>query len=109
MSEKVASFNDQDWEKDVLGSKQPVLVDFWASWCAPCRALVPTLDDVAQKYEGRLRVGKINVEENADVPFRYSITALPTLLLFKDGKVAEQRVGLVSKNDLIKIIDSNLA
>jgi len=107
MSEKVASFNDQDWKRRA-GLQAAGPGRFWASWCAPCRALVPTLDDVALKYEGRLRVGKINVEENADVPFRYSITALPTLLLFKDGKVASSASGSFQER-LIKIIDSNLA
>jgi thioredoxin 1 len=108
MAEKVEQFNDQSWEKDVLGSKQPVLVDFWASWCAPCHALTPTIEAVAEMYDGRLRVGKLNVDENTDIPFRYRITALPTLLILKGGQVAEQRIGLISKNELIKVIESNL-
>ncbi|MBN2369456.1 MAG: thioredoxin [Vicinamibacteria bacterium] len=108
MADKVAHFNDQSWDTDVLGSKQPVLVDFWASWCAPCHAMTPAIEAVAEMYDGRLRVGKLNVEDNPDVPYRYSISALPTLLILKDGRVADQRIGLVSKNELVKIIDSNL-
>jgi thioredoxin 1 len=83
-------------------------VDFWASWCAPCHALTPTIEAVAEMYDGRLRVGKLNVEDNPDVPFRYSINTLPTLLILKGGQVAEQRIGLVSKKELVKIIESNL-
>ena len=76
MSNVVATFTDQNWESEVVGSAQPVLVDFWAEWCGPCRALAPTLDAIATQYSGRLKVGKLNVEQNADIPIRYAITAL---------------------------------
>jgi thioredoxin 1 len=109
MSSVVANFTDQNWESEVLGSPQPVLVDFWATWCAPCRALAPTIEAIAAEYSTRLKVGKMNVEENADVPMRYSITALPTLLLLKAGKVAEQRVGLVSKDGLVRLLGEHLS
>jgi thioredoxin 1 len=109
MSQSLETFTDQNWEKEVVASSQPVLVDFWASWCQPCKALVPALEAVAGQYAGRLRVGKLNVEENDDVPFRYSVQSLPTLLLIKSGQVAEQRVGLVSKEALAKLVDSHLA
>ena len=109
MSGAVANFTDQNWESEVLGSSQPVLVDFWATWCAPCRVLGPTIEAIASEYASRLKVGKMNVEENADVPMRYGITALPTLLLLKGGKVAEQRVGLVSKDGLVRLLGEHLS
>jgi thioredoxin 1 len=109
MSNVVATFTDQNWGNEVLGSQQPVLVDFWAEWCGPCRALAPTIEAIAAQYSGRLKVGKLNVEENADVPMRYAITALPTLLLLKGGQVAEQRVGLVSKDVLTRLVEGQLA
>ena len=84
------------------------LVNFWASWCAPCRTLAPTIDAIATQYAGKLKVGKLNVEENGDVPMRYGITALPTLLILKGGKVAEQRVGLVSKDVLVRLVNDQL-
>jgi thioredoxin 1 len=109
MSNAVATFTDQNWATEVMSSAQPVLVDFWASWCAPCRTLAPTIDAIATQYAGKLKVGKLNVEENGDVPMRYGITALPTLLILKGGKVAEQRVGLVSKDVLVRLVNDQLA
>jgi thioredoxin len=108
MSDKIATFTDQNWGADVLAADKPVLVDFWAEWCAPCKAMVPDLEAVASQYEGRVRVGKLNVEENEQVPFQYGITAMPTLLVLKGGKVAEQRVGKMNKEQLAKLLDSHL-
>ena len=108
MSDKIATFTDQNWGADVLAADKPVLVDFWAEWCAPCKAMVPDLEAVASQYEGRVRVGKLNVEENEQVPFQYGITAMPTLLVVKGGKVAEQRVGKMNKEQLAKLLDSHL-
>jgi thioredoxin 1 len=108
MSANIETFTDQSWAGDVLGSDKPVLVDFWAEWCAPCKAMVPDLEAVAAQYAGRVKVGKLNVEENDQVPFRYGITAMPTLIVFKGGKVAEQRVGKMSREGLAKLLDAHL-
>jgi thioredoxin 1 len=107
MAANIEILTDQNWA-DVLGSDKPVLVDFWAEWCAPCKAMVPDLEAVAAQYQGRVRVGKLNVEENDQVPFQYGITAMPTLLVLKGGKVAEQRVGKMSRDALVKLLDGHL-
>ena len=108
MAENLLTYTDQGWEKDVLGSPQPVLVDFWAEWCVPCKTLVPIIEAVAAQFDGKLKVGKLNVEENDQVPFKYGITTLPTLMLFKDGQVSEQRIGLISKENLVKLIEPHV-
>jgi thioredoxin 1 len=92
----LAIFNDSNWQAEVLSSKEPVLVDFWAEWCQPCKVMVPALEAAAQQFAGRVRVGKLNVEENEQVPFQYNVTTLPTLLVIKGGQVADQRIGLLS-------------
>jgi thioredoxin len=108
MSDKLTTFTDDNWEAEVLGSAVPVLVDFWAQWCKPCIAMVPALEAVAEQFGGRLRVGKLNVEENANVPFKYSIRNLPTLLLFKGGQVSEQRMGQMSRENLVKLVEPHV-
>jgi len=108
MSDKVQTFTDANWESQVLGSPQPVLVDFWAEWCKPCLAMAPDVEAVAEAYDGRLRVGKLNVEENSDVPYKYSITGMPTLLLLKGGRVMDQRVGKMSKEALVRFVEPHL-
>src|SRR5512134_2874893 len=108
MAANIETFTDASWSKDVLESDKPVLVDFWAEWCAPCIAMVPDLEAVAAQYGGRVRVGKLNVEENDQVPFQYGITAMPTLIVFKGGKVAEQRVGKMGRDALAKLIEAHL-
>ena len=107
MSEQIETFTDQNWA-EVLASAQPVLVDFWAEWCKPCLAMVPDIEAVAQLYKGRLRVGKLNVEENNDIPFKYNITAMPTLIVLKGGQVLEQRVGKMSREALVKLLEPHL-
>jgi thioredoxin 1 len=109
MSDDIAVFTDQSWQKDVLESDVPVLVDFWAEWCAPCKAMVPDLEAIAREYAGRVRVGKLNVEENDQVPFQYGITAMPTLIVLKGGKVVDQRVGKMGRAQLAKLLDESLA
>jgi len=101
-------FSDSGWQKDVLESKLPVLVDFWAEWCAPCKAMVPDLEAIALEYQGRVRVGKLNVEENDKVPFQYGITAMPTLIVMKGGRVVDQRIGKLGKAQLAKLLDESL-
>jgi thioredoxin 1 len=107
-SSNIETLTDQTWAQEVIASDRPVLVDFWAEWCAPCKAMVPDLEAVAAQYAGRVRVGKLNVEENEQVPFQYGITAMPTLIVFKNGKVAEQRVGKMSRDALVKLLESHL-
>jgi thioredoxin 1 len=99
------TFTDANWEAEVMASSEPVLVDVWAEWCQPCKVLVPAIEAVAEQYKGRLKVGKVNVEENDAVAFRYSITTLPTLMIFRKGQVSEQTVGLISKDKLVKLIE----
>ena len=98
------NFTDGSFDKDVLNSDVPVLVDFWAPWCGPCKAMTPTVDALATEYAGKIKIGKMNTDENPATPMRYQVRGIPTLLLFKGGKVVEQRVGGMSKPDLVKMI-----
>ena len=106
---KLQTLTDANWDAEVMSSDTPVLVDFWAEWCQPCKVLTPIVEGVAEQYKGRMKFGQMNVEENDNVPFRYNITTLPTLLIIKKGQVSEQSVGLVSKDKLIKLIDPILS
>ena len=101
-------FSDQNFEQEVLGSDKPVLVDFWAEWCAPCRMIAPAVEAIAGEYAGRAKVGKLNVDENQSVTSRYNIRSIPTLLVFKNGEIKEQLVGTTSKDNLAKLLDKNL-
>ena len=109
MSEKVAEVGDHNFETEVLNSSVPVLVDFWAAWCAPCRMLAPVVDAVAEKYEGQAKIVKLNVDENSEAAAKYNIRGIPTLLLFKNGVVQEQIVGNTSKGAISKMLDNHLA
>jgi len=102
------TFTDQTWEKDVLNAEVPVLVDFWAEWCGPCRMMSPTIDSIADDYNGRVKVGKLNVDENGGTAMRYNIRGIPTLLVFKGGQVVAQKVGAVGKTDVTSLLDSHL-
>jgi thioredoxin 1 len=108
MSEKLVEFTEQNWEAEVLGSSQPVLVDFWAPWCAPCRQIAPTIEALAGDYSGRLKVGKLNVDDHSNVAARYGIQSIPTVLIFKAGRVVEQRIGLASRDELTRLADEQL-
>jgi len=101
-------FTDQNFEQEVLKSEQPVLVDFWAEWCGPCRLVAPTVEALAGEYAGRAKVGKLNVDENQSVTSRYNIRGIPTLLLFKNGEIAQQWVGAHSKDAIVKILEKHL-
>ena len=100
---------DSSFDGDVLQSEKPVLVDFWAEWCGPCRMIAPTLEAFADEYEGKLRVGKVNVDDNTGTAARYNIRGIPTLLLFKGGRVVDQRVGAVGKSELVKMVEPHLS
>jgi thioredoxin 1 len=108
MSEKVSEIGDGSFEAEVLNSPVPVLVDFWAVWCAPCRMLAPVVDAIAEKYEGKAKIVKLNVDENALTSGKYNIKGIPTLLLFKNGEVKEQIVGNTTKDTISKMIDNHL-
>ena len=104
----VAQVSDASFEGDILKSEVPVLVDFWAPWCGPCRSVAPIVDDLANEYAGKLKVAKINVDESTEVAMRYQITSIPTFILFKDGQVADRALGALPKSEFIKLIDRNL-
>jgi thioredoxin 1 len=95
---------DAAFDADVINSEVPVLVDFWAEWCGPCRMIAPTVDAFAEEYSGKVKVGKLNVDENNATAMRYNVRGIPTLLLFKGGKVVDQRVGAVGKGELVKMV-----
>jgi thioredoxin 1 len=103
------TFNDKAFDTDVLQAEVPVLVDFWAEWCGPCRQMTPTIDLLATEYNGKVKIGKLNVDDNGQTAMRYNVRSIPTLLLFKNGQVVEQRVGAMGKADLQKILDAHVA
>jgi thioredoxin 1 len=103
-SEKVMAFTDANFEREVIQSEIPVLVDFWATWCAPCKAIAPLVDAVAEEYSGKVKVGKVNVDESQATPGKYGVRGIPTLILFKGGAVVDQVVGAVPKSQLEALI-----
>lgn len=108
MSEQIVHVTDDSFESDVLQADKPVLIDYWAEWCGPCKMIAPVLDDIAGEYSDRLIVAKLNIDDNPNTPPRYGIRGIPTLMLFKDGQVEATKVGAVSKSQLIAFIDNNL-
>jgi thioredoxin 1 len=108
VSDRIVHVTDDSFEDEVLNSSEPVLVDYWADWCSPCKLIAPVLDEIAAEYAGRVKVAKLNIDENPGTPPRYGIRGIPTLMLFREGEVEATKVGAVSKSQLTAFIDSNL-
>ncbi|MGC1854149.1 MAG: thioredoxin TrxA [Candidatus Aquirickettsiella sp.] len=105
----IIDLTDDSFEEKVLKSKLPVLVDFWAEWCGPCKTIAPILEELALKYSEKIKIGKVNVDENNSTPAKYGIRGIPTLILFKDGKALETKVGILSKSKIEEFLDQHLA
>ena len=108
MSDLIQHVNDDTFEPDVLKSDVPVLVDYWAEWCGPCKAMAPLLEELAKEYGGKLKIAKVNVDENQQLAKKYNIKAIPTLILFKEGNVQASKLGMMSKPQLTAFLDSNI-
>lgn len=108
MSEHILQVSDDSFETDVLKAETPVLVDFWAEWCGPCKMIAPILNDVAEEYHGKVTVAKVNIDHNPNTPPKFGIRGIPTLLLFKNGQVAATKVGALSKTQLKEFLDGNI-
>jgi thioredoxin 1 len=108
MAGNVLEFSDANFQTEVLESKEPVLVDFWAPWCGPCRMIAPTVEEIANEYQGKVRVGKVNTDESRQSAISYRIQSIPTLLLFKDGKVADQLMGAVPKQQITAMLSRHV-
>ncbi len=108
MSENIISISDASFDADVLQSKAPVLVDFWAEWCGPCKMIAPILEDVSTEFAGKVKIAKLNIDDNPNTPPKFGVRGIPTLVLFKDGEVAATQVGALSKTQLSEFLTTNL-
>ena len=108
MADKVLEFTDSNFQAEVVESSQPVLVDFWATWCGPCKMIAPTIEELAGDYDGKARIGKVDIDQNQEVAMQHSIQAIPTILVFKDGKVVNRFQGVSPKDKLVEAIDAAL-
>ena len=108
MSENITNVTDETFDKEVLNASMPVLVDFWAEWCGPCKMIAPVLDEIASTYQGKVKVAKINIDDNNGTPQKYGVRGIPTLMLFKGGELEATKVGAISKSQLAAFLDSNL-
>ena len=108
MSDNIVTLSDASFDDDVVNASGPVLVDFWAEWCGPCKMIAPILGEIATEYAGKVTIGKLNIDENNATPPKFGIRGIPTLLLFKDGKVAATKVGALSKSQLVEFLDANI-
>ena len=107
-SDKIITLTDQNFQEEIKASDLPILVDFWAEWCAPCRMIAPMLEEIAEEYAGRLRVGKLNVDQNRSMAAQFGVMSIPTLILFKDGQIVEQMIGAQPKENLVRVLESAL-
>ncbi len=108
MSQHISIISDSSFDNDVLEAQLPVLVDFWAEWCGPCKSIAPMLEEIAAEYEGKIKVAKINVDDHPETPRKYGVRGIPTLMLFKNGEVVQTKVGALSKAQLAAFLDSML-
>lgn len=108
MSDKVVAVTEQSWENEVLKSETPVLVDFWAQWCGPCRMVAPVLDQIADEMDGKVRIVKLNVDENQQIAYQFQVSSIPTFILFKDGQMADRMMGAMPKSAFQSFIDRNI-
>lgn len=108
MSKNILSLSDSSFEQDVLNSEVPVLVDYWAEWCGPCKMIAPLLDEIADEYDGRVKIAKLNIDENQSTPAKFGVRGIPTLMLFKGGEVEASKVGALSKSQLTAFLDQNI-
>ncbi len=108
MAGNVLTLTEENWKDEVVGSDTPVLVDFWAPWCGPCRIIAPIIEELAEEFEGKLKVGKLNTDENPNIAMQYGIRAIPTVILFKNGEVVDTRIGVQPKDALKQMVMSHL-